>query len=181
MKILCRKSIECSVPGVSTDWKIGAHSWNGLINKLESEAGIDVDSIYRRRYEQFIEGYKDGSTYEIEVTKYSDGTYEVMFDNIVRLTNDDVVPEYRGLTERAQQELESAMGNALNQIFDQNPDADFMFCLDNVIGLVEDNVIRYSDRYSQAAVEAVQSKSRAFRELASQFVEENYESYRYEL
>lgn len=173
MKILCRKSIRSS-SSVITDQKISARTWSELIRKLKFEAGIEVDSADSRQYNNFITGYSGDQEYEVEVTKYSDGQYEVMFDNIVPVNSGNVIDKYSGLTKRAKSELRSVMGNALDQVLDQNPGADFMFCLDNVIGLVEDNVMRYSQRYSKETVEAIRSESRAFKELASQFVEENF-------
>lgn len=49
-----------------------------------------IDSIYKRRYEQFIEGTKAGETWEIEVTKYSDGTYEAVYDNIYPVDDEEL-------------------------------------------------------------------------------------------
>lgn len=68
---------------VSTEWKTVAKGWDKFIRQLERDTGIGIDSIYKHNNpEQFIEGYRDGKTYEIEVTAYHDGTYEVMYDNI---------------------------------------------------------------------------------------------------
>lgn len=82
MKILCKSAVKSSVAGVSTDWKISARTWNELIRKLKFEAGIEVDAVDRRKYNNFIVGYRGDQEFEIEVTQYYDGTFEVLFDNI---------------------------------------------------------------------------------------------------
>lgn len=65
--------------------KITGRPWSQFIQNVEDQTGIMIDSIYKRKYEQFITGYKHGETYGIEVTKYSDGTYEAVYDNIYRI------------------------------------------------------------------------------------------------
>ena len=67
-----KRYIKSSNIGVSTDWKISARTWPELIRKLKLEAGVDVDSVDRRNYNQFIIGYMNGEEYEIEVTRYSE-------------------------------------------------------------------------------------------------------------
>lgn len=62
--------------------KITGRTWSQFIQNIENQTGIMIDSIYKRKYEQFIEGTKAGETWEIEVTNYSDGTYEAVYDNI---------------------------------------------------------------------------------------------------
>ena len=59
-----------------------ARYWAELIEEIESE-GYQVDSADRRNPAQWITAYKDGNEYEIEVNKYSDGTYEIVKADIV--------------------------------------------------------------------------------------------------
>lgn len=59
-----------------------ARYWAELIEEIESE-GYQVDSADRRNPAQWITAYKDGNEYEIEVTRYSDGTYEIVKADIV--------------------------------------------------------------------------------------------------
>lgn len=69
---------------------INSRTWAGLIKALD-EAGYSVDAAYRRSPDQWIQAYKDGKTFDIEVTQYSDGDFEVNPSNIaeVILSDDD--------------------------------------------------------------------------------------------
>lgn len=60
-----------------------ARYWAELIEEIEYE-GYQVDSADRHKPAQWITAYKDGSEYEIEVTRYSDGTYEIVKADLVR-------------------------------------------------------------------------------------------------
>lgn len=59
-----------------------ARYWAELIEEIESE-GYEVDSADKHRPAQWIIAYKDGNEYEIEVSKYSDGTYEIVKADVV--------------------------------------------------------------------------------------------------
>ena len=59
-----------------------ARYWAELIEEIEYE-GYQVDSADRHKPAQWITAYKDGNEYEIEVNKYSDGTYEIVKADIV--------------------------------------------------------------------------------------------------
>lgn len=59
-----------------------ARYWAELIEEIESE-GYKVDSADKHRPSQWITAYKNGNEYEIEVNKYSDGTYEIVRADIV--------------------------------------------------------------------------------------------------
>lgn len=59
-----------------------ARYWAELIEEIESE-GYQVDSADRHKPAQWITAYKDGNEYEIEVNKYSDGTYEIVKADLV--------------------------------------------------------------------------------------------------
>lgn len=59
-----------------------ARYWAELIEEIESE-GYKVDSADRHKPAQWITVYKDGTEYEIEVNKYSDGTYEIVKADLV--------------------------------------------------------------------------------------------------
>lgn len=79
MKIIHRsKSIKCG----SDLLQYTARYWAELIEEIESE-GYEVDSADKHRPAQWIIAYKDGNEYEIEVSKYSDGTYEIVKADVV--------------------------------------------------------------------------------------------------
>lgn len=59
-----------------------ARYWAELIEEIESE-GYKVDSADKHRPSQWITAYKNENEYEIEVNKYSDGTYEIVKADIV--------------------------------------------------------------------------------------------------
>lgn len=59
-----------------------ARYWAELIEEIEYE-GYQVDSADRHKPAQWITAYKDGNEYEIEVTRYSDGTYEIVKADLV--------------------------------------------------------------------------------------------------
>ena len=59
-----------------------ARYWAELVEEIESE-GYKVDSADKHRPSQWITAYKNGNEYEIEVNKYSDGTYEIVRADIV--------------------------------------------------------------------------------------------------
>lgn len=59
-----------------------ARYWAELIEEIESE-GYEVDSADKHRPSQWITAYKNENEYEIEVNKYSDGTYEIVKADIV--------------------------------------------------------------------------------------------------
>lgn len=59
-----------------------ARYWAELIEEIESE-GYEVDSADRHKPAQWITAYKDGNEYEIEVSKYSDGTYEIVKADLI--------------------------------------------------------------------------------------------------
>lgn len=55
-----------------------ARTWEELIDKFESKTGLLVDSAYLNWPQKYIYAYDSGNTeYEIEITKYYDGTYEI--------------------------------------------------------------------------------------------------------
>lgn len=59
-----------------------AKYWAELIDEIESE-GYEIDSADKHKPAQWITAYKDGNEYEIEVTRYSDGTYEIVKADLV--------------------------------------------------------------------------------------------------
>lgn len=67
---------------------INSRTWAGLIKALD-EAGYSVDAAYRRSPDQWIQAYKDGKTFDIEVTQYSDGDFEVIPSNIAEVISSD--------------------------------------------------------------------------------------------
>lgn len=63
--------------------KITGKTWPEFIANIESQTKFKVDSAYRKKYWSDIIDLLDGSdVYEAEVTKYSDGTYELLMYNI---------------------------------------------------------------------------------------------------
>lgn len=59
------------------------NNWNDFLRKIEERTGLKVDSAYRRRYDQWIVLYdENGITYDAEITRYSDGSYEFRSDNM---------------------------------------------------------------------------------------------------
>lgn len=79
MKIIRRsKNIKCG----SDLLQYTARYWAELIEEIESE-GYEVDSADKHKPAQWITAYKDGEEYEIEVNKYSDGTYEIVDADLV--------------------------------------------------------------------------------------------------
>lgn len=65
-----------------SDKKFTGKGWNQFVADIESN-GYTVDSSYRSKPSQWIIlKDKDGNSYDAEVTKYSDGDYELMTYNI---------------------------------------------------------------------------------------------------
>lgn len=64
--------------------KIVGKSWQEFISNIEAQTDYNVDSAYKGQPEQWIElvDKETGKIYDGEVTKYSDGSYELMSYNI---------------------------------------------------------------------------------------------------
>ena len=57
--------------------------WTKLIDKIESLTQFKVDSVDRENPDSWITLYDDkGTEYQAEITKYSDGEYELNTSNI---------------------------------------------------------------------------------------------------
>lgn len=82
--IACKPEVLSSVNGDV----IHGLTWSGLIQEL-SERGYEVDAAYRRSPDQWIVAYKDGKSYDIEVTRYNEGDYEIHPDNISEVIEAD--------------------------------------------------------------------------------------------
>lgn len=82
--IACKPEVLSSVSGDV----IHALSWSSLMDEL-FDRGYEVDSAYRRQPDQWIVAYKDGKSYDIEVTRYSAGDFEVHPDNISEVIEAD--------------------------------------------------------------------------------------------
>ena len=65
--------------------KVTGKGWPAFVRNIEDTLGYEVDSAYRRTFDDFIILYKDGVAYQAEVTPYSDGSYELMEYNIHEL------------------------------------------------------------------------------------------------
>lgn len=65
------------------EFSVTADTWSELIRKLEEATDLEIDSIYRDEPDKFIYGYDtDNNEYEIEVTRYRNGDYEILSDNV---------------------------------------------------------------------------------------------------
>ena len=79
---------------------IHSRTWAGLIRALD-KAGYSVDSAYRSSPDPWIQAYKDGKSYDIEVTRYHEGDYEIHLDNISEVPkadvyeDDDIISDYK--------------------------------------------------------------------------------------
>ena len=72
-----------SIKESRSDVKYTGKTWNEFIANLESNSEYEVDSAYRRKYEQWIELIdSDGKIYDAEVTKYYPTGYELYTYNI---------------------------------------------------------------------------------------------------
>ena len=85
---LASKSVEDSnkleryiISSKSSDKVIGK-TWADFIQNIESQLGYEVDSADKRKPSHFIDMYKDGKYYVGEITRYYDGTFELMKYNI---------------------------------------------------------------------------------------------------
>ena len=69
-------------------------TWEEFIINLEEENDVKVDSAYRNKYTgERIIFYKDGKSFEGEVTEYFDGSYELMNYNVNEISSEDDVKE----------------------------------------------------------------------------------------
>ena len=69
-------------------------TWEEFINNLEEENDVKVDSAYRNKYtDEKIIFYKDGKSFEGEVTEYFDGGYELMNYNVHEIPSENDVKE----------------------------------------------------------------------------------------
>lgn len=69
-------------------------TWEEFISNLEEENDVKVDSAYRNKYTgEKIIFYKDGKSFEGEVTEYFDGSYELMNYNVHEISSENDVKE----------------------------------------------------------------------------------------
>lgn len=69
-------------------------TWEEFISNLEEENDVKVDSAYRNKYTgEKIIFYKDGKSFEGEVTEYFDGGYELMNYNVHEIPSENDVKE----------------------------------------------------------------------------------------
>ena len=62
--------------------KVIGKTWKDFIQNIESQLGYEVDSADRRKPSHFIDMYKDGEHYVGEITRYHNGTFELLEYNI---------------------------------------------------------------------------------------------------
>lgn len=62
--------------------KVTGKGWSEFIKNVESQTKFKVDSSCKRRPCEIVDLLDGPDLYEGEVTKYHDGTFELMFDNI---------------------------------------------------------------------------------------------------
>lgn len=77
-----KKSKEITLESVKSSDKVIGKTWADFIQNIESQLGYEVDSADKRKPSQFIDMYKDGKYYVGEITRYYDGTFELMEYNI---------------------------------------------------------------------------------------------------
>lgn len=65
--------------------KAVGRSWSAFIDNVKSQLGYEVDSADRSHPSEYILLYKDNNTYEGQVTRYSDRSYELMDYNITKV------------------------------------------------------------------------------------------------
>ena len=99
LKIICKSK---NIKSASNLLQYTARYWAELIEEIESE-GYEVDSADKHRPAQWIAAYKDGNEYEIEVSKYSDGSYEIV--------KSDLVGEIKASYKFKRQSVESSTAN----------------------------------------------------------------------
>lgn len=68
----------------TTDRAIRSNSWSDFIQQIE-DLGYEVDSVNKRKPEQWLTLYKNGQEYEAEVTRYSDHSYELDMKSISKI------------------------------------------------------------------------------------------------
>lgn len=69
-------------------------TWEEFISNLEEENDVKVDSAYRNKYTgEKIIFYKDGKSFEGEVTEYFNGSYELMNYNVHEIPSENDVEE----------------------------------------------------------------------------------------
>ena len=73
-----KKYIRCS----SNSARITGKTWDELIKNIESQTKFKVDAACKRRDCQFIDLLDGPDLWEGEVTKYSDGSYELLMNNV---------------------------------------------------------------------------------------------------
>ena len=96
------ESDEDSIQGES-DVAAKGSTWEEFISNLEEENDVKVDSAYRGKYTgEKIIFYKDGKSFEGEVTEYFNGDYELMRYNVHEITSENDVKE-----DNSSEELES--------------------------------------------------------------------------
>lgn len=61
--------------------KATGRSWDEFKRSVQ-KLGYTIDAADSRSYRHWIVLYRDGIMYDAEVTKYHDGTYELLEDNI---------------------------------------------------------------------------------------------------
>ena len=87
------ESDEDSIQGES-DVAAKGSTWEEFISNLEEENDVKVDSAYRNKYTgEKIIFYKDGKSFEGEVTEYFNGSYELMNYNVHEIPSENDVKE----------------------------------------------------------------------------------------
>ena len=71
--------------------KYVGRTWSDLLDELE-RAGYVINSAYTKP-SPWIEVRRNGKLYDVEVTKYHDGSYEVMEYSIYEANHNDLVDE----------------------------------------------------------------------------------------
>ena len=79
---------------LSSNIKVTDRNWNSFLNKIEEATGLKVDSAYRRRRRGDDWIYlldEDGNEFAAEITEYTDGEYEFLGYNLIKVDYPDSV------------------------------------------------------------------------------------------
>lgn len=94
--------------------KLTSKNWAGMVAQLEDH-GLIADAAYRRRPDRFILAYHDKEVYQIEVTQYFRGDFEVLAYNIHRIEDQDV-EDYSALSHTSEDDVTSELRSLYQSI-----------------------------------------------------------------
>ena len=173
------------------DNKVTGYPWKSFIKNIEETTNFLVDSAYRRNPSKWIELIDKNTKqiYDAEVTKYSDGTYELMLYNINKQFNESFSNEslneeifefleelggytdYRGRIEAVAEEFDISFDEAeefVNEwILTADDEYEFDECL-NESTLEEDTVKTSDGKWTNKGEEGTHGKFKTKKEADAQ-------------